>query len=140
MPHRRSKYRPAQIDPKRRRELNAILLRIKATMIPTPLNRVAKMRNDQNRAAAFVDLNKVLEDMDARDGQVWPVLTLIEQYFPPKKLTGEEGLVIRAMFADLVAPWLSGSTRGCVNRRYYYAKEIDQPCLERNAVGRDAAE
>ena len=126
MPHCRSKYRPDQIEAKRRTELIAILKRIKDKMIPEPSNRIAQFRNERNRATAFMELKIILRKMQTSDHQIYPVLTLIEKHLPSKMLVGEEGLLIEAMIADLVAPWLSGSARGSVNHRYYFAKEIPQ--------------
>jgi hypothetical protein len=85
------------------------------------LDRIEFAKSAAERMDAIEAVEGFLAKVEAAGGQVWPFLKQIEGRYPPDKYGNEERMV-----ADLVAPWLSGSARGSVNHRYYFAKETPQ--------------
>jgi hypothetical protein len=90
----------------RRAELKAIL------------NRIEHAQTFEQRVAAVQEVDDFLRRVAASDREVWPYLGQIEERYPDDKYGEEDRLVVRALIADIVAPYLAGNASRAAASRH----------------------
>jgi len=83
------------------------------------LDQIEYVETFEQRFLVFEEVGRFLRDVAASNRPVWPFLEQIEDRYADDKYGQEERIVVHAMIADAVNPYLSGNTSGAMARRFY---------------------